>query len=74
MNENIQLINTSNTVNKYNPNKINIFMTCIILLSLIISVINVIYILKFNYIVEQIIPYKNKLITLLDIACNELKC
>ena len=74
MNENIPLINTSNTITKYNPYKINIYMTCIILLLLILSVTNVIYILKFNYIIDQIIPYKNKLITLLDIACNELKC
>ena len=67
--------NTPLIIKKYNPYKITIYVGFLILiLSLILNLINFIYIIKFNYIIEQIIPYKNKLITLIDIACSDLHC
>jgi hypothetical protein len=67
--------NTPLIIKKYNPYKITIYVGFLILsLSLILNLINFIYIIKFNYIIEQIIPYKNKLITLIDIACSDLNC
>jgi hypothetical protein len=69
------LINNYEQINTYLPNNNKIYgMYIFLLLILSLSIINTIFFIRINSIINDITPYISQIKTLIDLACKDLQC
>jgi hypothetical protein len=65
-------------INNYEPNNTyiqnNNKLYLILLFILMLSIVNTIFFIRINSIINEITPYTSQIKTLIDLACKELQC
>ena len=63
----------SNPIPKFNKNKINKLEIGVFFI-IILTIANLIYLIRINYMINVVIPYAPKIQELVDIACTYVNC
>ena len=66
------LINNYEPITTYIPNNNKLYL--ILLFILMISIVNTIFFIRVNSIINDITPYTSEIKTLIDLACKDLQC